>query len=292
MYNIILWGTGVIYNTHLNTLKLYEKVNEIHVVGITASDLREIEELDGYKVYKPEMIRELDYDYLMIMNERNFLDIMGNAMKLGISKARVISYKVLEIPNLGFHEYFKLKSKEISIISNNCWGGIVYKKLGLECLSPFKNLFLEDADYIKLLSDLKSYMQKPLKFDHYEVDIHSKERYPVMRLKDIFIHCNHDKDVETAVRNWERRKAKINYEALFVEMYTEDEMVAEQFCELDEYQNKICFVPFEIDNPCCIRLELEGTQKEFWEAVNSNPTKGITYNLIDLLNMKKTFRMK
>lgn len=292
MYNIILWGTGVIYNTHLNVLKLYEKTGGIHVVGITSSDLKGYNTLDGYKVYKPELLDTLDYDYLMIMNKRNFLDIVSKATELGVLKEKIISYEVLEIPNMNFEEYFNIKSKRISIISNNCWGGIVYKKLGLECLSPFKNLFLEDEDYIKLLSDFKSYMQFPLEFDHFCFDVHSNEKYPVMRLKDIFVHCNHDKDIEVAKRNWEHRKAKINYDYLFVEMYTENEEVAKQFCSLDVYENKLCFVPFEMDENCTIRLELEENQKEFWEAVNSCPTRGISYNLLDLLNMKNILRMK
>ena len=292
MYNIILWGTGIIYNTHLNVLKLYERVKEIRIVGVTASDLGEYEEIDGYKVYRSDNVKNLNYDYLMIMNECNFLDITNKAVEVGVPNEKIISYKVLEIPNLSFNKYFKLKSKQLSIISNNCWGGIVYEKLGLECLSPFKNLFLEDEDYLKLLLDLELYIQSPLEFDHYEVDVHSKERYPVMKLRDICIHCNHDKDIAIVKKNWERRKAKINYDSLFIEMYTENERIAEKFCALEEYPNRLCFTPFEMNSLYSMRLKLEGKQKEFYEAVNSNPTKGNTYDLIDLLNMKKHIRKK
>lgn len=292
MYKMILWGAGAVYNKHVNILKLYEKMDVLKVIGITADAIQNIKCLDGFKIYKTTEISNLDYDYLIIMNERNFAEIMNDAMGLGVPKEKIISYKVLEIPNLDFDKYFNVKAKNISIVSNNCWGGILYKSLGLECLSPFKNLFLEDEDYLRLLSDFKQYMKYSLIFDHYEIDRHSKEQYPVMRLKDIYIHFNHDSNIESAVEKWEKRKTKINYEELFVEMYTEDESVAKRFSQLEGFKNKLCFVPFETSIECCMRLQLEKNQKEFWEAVNSNAGRGIVYDALELLNGKKIYRME
>ena len=48
-------------------------------------------------------------------------------------------------------------------------------------------------------------------YDHGEIDPHSRMKYPVLKLKNIFIHCNHSKTADAAIEDWERRKRKINY---------------------------------------------------------------------------------
>lgn len=290
MYKVLLWGAGLIYNKNLNIIKLYEKTGELKIVGIIDACLSEDIFLDGYRVYKPTKICSIEYDYLMIMNQRCFRDIIEETAQLGVQKSKIVSYRMLEVPNLNLKNYFSLKNKNISIISNNCWGGILYKALGLECLSPFKNLFLEDADYLRLLSNLEKYMEKPLEFAYYAIDLHSKEKYPVMRVDDVFIHFNHEKEIESAIENWERRKKKINYNELFVEMYTEDKEVAIKFSQLDQYEKKVCFVSFETDIECCMKLEIQEGMTELWQVVNRSASAGLEYDRVDLLNMKRTYR--
>lgn len=169
----------------------------------------------------------------------------------------------------------------------------MYKSLGMECLSPFKNLFVEDDDYIRLLTNLKGYLGEKIQFLHFATDEHSKKKYPVMKIGDVSIHCNHDDNPESAARNWERRCAKINYDNLFVEMYTESPEVADRFQAMEQFEKRICFVPFESKNKNAIKLELCGRQTEFWEAVNSNAANGnncLTYDLIGLLSMERRYR--
>lgn len=50
---------------------------------------------------------------------------------------------------------FGLKNKKFSIISNNCWGGIVYDIFGLQYLSPTIGLFMFSDDYIRFCENLK-----------------------------------------------------------------------------------------------------------------------------------------
>ena len=56
-----------------------------------------------------------------------------------------------------------LQSSKISVIAINCWGGLISHTLGLEFRSPFVNMFLEEQDYLKLLSDLDYYLGMELK---------------------------------------------------------------------------------------------------------------------------------
>ena len=292
MYNIVLWGAGAVYNKHLNTLKLYEKVGELKVVGIIAKTLQGVKKIDGYNVYPVEKLALPEYDYLMIMNERNFKEIMDEAIRAGVPKDKIISYRILELPNIDFENYFRLRSSRVTIISDNCWGGIVYKTLGLECISPFKNLFLKEEHYLKLLSDFQYYMEQELRFAYYCEDEVKKVKYPVMCLGDVEIHFNHDVDGEAATQKWERRKEKINYDNLFVEMYTKDVEAARRFSQLDAYEKKLCFVNFETDIECCMKLDSKEKESEFWKTVNENAGTGAIFNLVDLLNMKRKYRME
>ena len=292
-YKIIIWGLGGVYNKHLNVIKYFESTQSIEVIALTANNLPDISILDGYRVVPVTMIQSLDYDYIMIMNDVHFTDIVKTALENGVLRERILTVRILEIPNLNFNEYIRLKKSRLSIISNNCWGGIVYNNLGMECLSPFKNLFVEDDDYIRLLTNLKGYLEERIRFSHYAIDEHSKKEYPVMMIGDIAIHCNHDDNPETAARNWEKRCEKLNYNNLFIEMYTENPEIADQFQAMERYEKKICFVPFESGNENAFRLELHGRQTEFWEAVNSNAGNGnncFTYDMIGLLNMERRYR--
>ena len=49
----------------------------------------------------------------------------------------------------------KLNNTDFSIISNNCWGGAVYRRYGLPYQSPTVGLYFFAEEYINLLSHLK-----------------------------------------------------------------------------------------------------------------------------------------
>lgn len=240
-YRLLLWGIGKIYNQHLSVLKYFECLDQIEVVGIMANYNYKFNTLDGYNVYPAAELNNVQYDYIMIMSDRSYWNIFEDLLSKGLTKEKLLSYKVLEIPGLNFESYIQLKNSNISIISNNCWGGLAYNALGLEALSPFKNMFLLDEDYIKLLQNLKEYCSENVLPHTYGVDLHSKEKYPILKLKDIEFHCNHCDTYDEAIDNWERRVKKLNYDNLFVMMYTENKEIAHKFAKLS-FGKKICFV--------------------------------------------------
>ena len=65
---------------------------------------------------------------------------------------------------LGKYRNRKLLDKDITIISNNCWGGHVYRYLGIKYLSPTVGLYFFANDYVKFCEDLKYYISQELKF--------------------------------------------------------------------------------------------------------------------------------
>lgn len=219
-YKAVIWGIGATYNHMVNTLTYFEMKKELKVVALTATTLSPYQKIDGFPILSVEEIQHIEYDLLIIMNKNNYKEIVQDAVsKHHIPREKIISYKILQIPKLNIEKYIELKKSRISIISNNCWGGIAYHTLGLEVLSPFKNLFVLDHDYIRLLGNLQHYLACDLQFYKFRTDVHSQEQYPVFYLDDIQIHCNHDNDIDTAIEKWSRRRAKINWDNLGLSLF-------------------------------------------------------------------------
>ena len=57
----------------------------------------------------------------------------------------------------------KLQISSFTIISNNCWGGMIYESYNLVKQSPTIGMFFFPSDYIKFISNLKFYIESPLK---------------------------------------------------------------------------------------------------------------------------------
>ncbi len=169
----------------------------------------------------------------------------------------------------------QLKYTDFTIISNNCWGGIVYQYFGLQYSSPTVGLFMMDDDYIKFLERLDYYLSQPLVFishteskyqERLQRETTAKECYPIALLDDIEVHFLHYKSTEEAQKKWEYRKTRINKNRLLVKMSqrsSDDLNILEQFEKLP-YKNKICFTEYErigkefVHIPELKRLNIQG----------------------------------
>ena len=191
---------------------------------------------------------------------------------------------------LNFEEYMKLRKSNISIIANNCWGGLAYHQLGMEFLSPFVNMFVKDEDYLKLLNDLRGYLDAELHFHKFAYENVLQREYPVCLLNDIELHFNHYVIMQEVEEKWNKRVKRINWDNIFVMMFTEEESVAVRFDKLP-YENKICFVPFESKHESVYTLKLAEKLmpgKPFYKLVNGIIEGTFSdYNLIELLNKGK-----
>lgn len=171
----------------------------------------------------------------------------------------------------------------------------MYHTLGMECMSPFKNLWLGQMDLIRMVPSLKEYMKEELKFSRWGMG--NAHRYPVMSLKGIEIHFNHDRKIDEAVDKWNRRKEKINYDNLFVMIYTSEANIVEKFVEELQGYRKICFVPNDMerwtDHQDVWNVKLMPGQTELWDCVNRGVENGKNALIIDILKMlggHKTYR--
>lgn len=295
-FNVVIWGIGKIYNRLVNIIHYFEKINQIKIVALVTNELLKYKTLDGYPILSKSELKTLKFDYLIIASEVYFKEIVDDAEhNIGIERCKILPFWILDIPYFDFEKYIKLKNSNLSIISNNCWGGLICQTLGLECLSPFKNVSFSDEDYIKLLKNLKYYLSiNPVWLGEMSLDKNRNKEVPILKLDDISIKCNHELNADIAISNWIRRKNKFNWKNIFVEMYTCSKDIENEFILLNHYEKKVCFVPFESSKENSIKLNIMTGQKNFWETVNDNAGIGknaLAYRLIDLLLMNNFYRL-
>lgn len=74
--------------------------------------------------------------------------------------------KLLKYRRIGLADWRRkqLESTDFTIISNNCWGGMIYESYNLPKKSPTIGMFFIAKDYIEFLSDLKGYISGKLTF--------------------------------------------------------------------------------------------------------------------------------
>lgn len=292
MRKLVVWGIGEVYNRRINALKYFERLGCVEITALTAKEIpTQIKRLDGYPVVNVREIGSLSYDYIMVMSEKYYWEIFHEIADRGIPSDKIIPCKILELPNLDMDDYFYIKESKLSIVSNNCWGGIVYNTLGLECISPFKNLFFTGEDYIKVLSDLEHYLSMNPEAAGWD-DLYEDKKYPVLALGDVMLRCNHMKDHEEALKQWNTRRKRFNPNNIFVELSTKERHIAEKFQELNRYDKKVCFVPWETKEKGFIHLNplmnetRIGMLANFHARLNGNNQ----INLIHLLCMKDCIR--
>lgn len=87
----------------------------------------------------------------------------------------MIPIRVFQIPCFDFLEYVQLKRNSVSIISDDCWEGNVYNYLGLRFDSPFINFFINNNDFIKMISNFENYIEK-IQINKGEIHIMDKKR--------------------------------------------------------------------------------------------------------------------
>lgn len=158
----------------------------------------------------------------------------------------------------------RLKSKDFTIISNNCWGGAIYQKYGLEYRSPTVGLYILGHDFVKLCSDWERYMKLQLEFIPWEsasyyYALKDKEKYPVAKLGDIEIYFMHYRSEQEAAEKWYRRAKRINPEKMIFKLSQREGCSKEDieaFMALP-LKNKVCFAYDRVDGAVFVP-ELEG----------------------------------
>lgn len=149
----------------------------------------------------------------------------------------------------------KIKNKNFTIISDDEWGGEVYKAFNLQELSPLIGIKIFKDDFIELAGNLKSYLSKPLHFIRmadarhgYDFNGVGLKEYPIALLGDkVELHFVAYTSAHDAEKKWNERVSRINWDNLFLKMDISREINVPNAIEKFEsvkhvYANSACFL--------------------------------------------------
>lgn len=103
----------------------------------------------------------------------------------------------------------QLQTKNISVISQNCIGGVFYHDMQLQFLSPTVNLYFTAEDFVRFVQDLPRYLAM-------EPEMHWDEEFPIARLEDVTVRFMHYETCKEAQEAWQRRKARVQWDKILV----------------------------------------------------------------------------
>ena len=107
------------------------------------------------------------------------------------------------------------KNKDISIIAVNCIGGELYSILGLKFTSPLINSSLKRDDFVLMATNFEAYMKGHLdRFFYNSTDDLCCYLVPEGDLPPVVISWPHDHDKQIVIDNFNKRRARINYDKL------------------------------------------------------------------------------
>jgi uncharacterized protein (DUF1919 family) len=174
----------------------------------------------------------------------------------------------------------RVRSRDFTIISNDCFGGMAYEELGMRYESPFVGLFMVPEDYVRLLRRLRDSVEGPIRFraESRRQQLNTwraetQRNYPIGVIgEEVELHFVHYRDAATAESKWCRRVARIHWDNLRVKMgWHEHPRIEELLREFDAmpYESKLIIAPHAIARTTsCIALRdftTDGTQ-QFWRA--------------------------
>lgn len=146
----------------------------------------------------------------------------------------------------------KLKGTNFTILSNNCWGGHVYRYFGLRYQSPTVGMYFYPDEYLKFVKNYKYYLSLPLTFlpsykdSKYASDLERKNEVdiPIARLGDVEIVMLHYRSKEEAREKWNRRVKHMNLNYVLIKNSYQNGMTDDNVIDFDaiEHKNKFIFV--------------------------------------------------
>lgn len=150
----------------------------------------------------------------------------------------------------GIFKQKKLKNKNFSIISNNCFGGIIYRNNHLLYNSPTCGLFFMAPEYIKFIYNIRKYINdveiEEVKIENSKYFQYLKEKnYTgiIGKIDDIEICFLHYTDIKEVNEKWNRRSKRINWNNIIYKFNDQNLCTYKELKEFDDFKakNKICF---------------------------------------------------
>ena len=170
----------------------------------------------------------------------------------------------------------KLKNKNFTIISNNCFAGVTYEYLNLPYLSPTIGLYFFAPEYIKFIKNIKYYCSLELesldvkKSKYYDELIKLKQDNKVLgKIGDVEIVFLHYKSFNEAKEKWEKRCKRINYQNLIFKFCDQNLCTEKELIEFKKFKHnhKICFTSKKYDYDNFIQIKKDKNKKHVIDDV-------------------------
>ena len=160
-----------------------------------------------------------------------------------------------------------LRKESFTIISNDCWGGEVYRALGMPYQTPLIGMAIYGPCFLTLLRNLRKLLNQPLCFTsetRYAEAVQLRESeqwyYPIATLGgEVEVHFGHGGTAEDCARKWSRRLQRIDWDNLYVKFADgKDGIRPEHVAEFDRlpYERKVALVsrPYpSLHSTVCVR---------------------------------------
>lgn len=286
MNKCLVFGDINLINREFDLLYHFQETKEIEIVGFSSlSDT--YDEIRSFKYYTFNSLDNDKFDYVILMYENDHEFKVYKDYFLSVYKnSKILKYEIFKMPYINLIKYLELYNNTPTIFCNSCNGGILYHTLGLGFKSPLINLLVSDDDYIKFLQDPDKYLNSDIKTLGYDCDLEGK-KYPTCLCDDIVLKCVHYKTHEDVAETWRRRVKRVDLNNIFVLFITDNKESVDKFVELP-YKKKICICPFDYNNECVFKLDLDAFGIGwFLQVLLVFENKMPTLNLLDLLHDAK-----
>ncbi|MCM1211803.1 MAG: hypothetical protein NC318_09380, partial [Blautia sp.] len=139
----IIWGMGNDYETILNQInfEIYKGNIEIAAIVCRKED-KYCEYRDGFPIVLREEIMDLDFEYVIISSSAFFKEIREEAIELGIGANRIINGQIFKKALFDFRLYSKLIKNPVTILTDDCWGGVCVSSFRIGIFKPVNQYIL------------------------------------------------------------------------------------------------------------------------------------------------------
>lgn len=188
----------------------------------------------------------------------------------------------------------KLKIKNPTIISNNCWAGIVSQYLGIKYYKPTIGLYFFSEEYIKFLERFDYYIKQKLEIidtkdsKYYDEMIKKNHKNAIVgKLDDVEIVFLHMKTGKEAIEKWNKRVKRINRRNIIFKFCEQNECSIEHIKRFENlpFKNKICFTTKEYPGYKSVIWFKDQVKNE--EVVRDYYESHKYLNIIDYINNMK-----
>ena len=240
---VLIWGIGKEFWQLYNILALNESVGNFEILGYVSRDIK-AKYIGGRKVYLPEEIMPngIRFNYIIVATETYYREIVDYGSRiLLIDRSRFLNGKVFKIPYFDWNKYIELYNSSLSIIAENCLGGLLSHLLGLPFNSPFINvrIGIEKNDFFKIVENLDNYMEQApahnpkSKYCNYEWSgWEGRTDFPKLWYDDVMIHGFHYHSQKELFDIWEKRRKRYNPKNKLILKILYDQEDIEQFLNI------------------------------------------------------------